>query len=197
MEEARSHSVELATLRGLTFVHPFDDADVIAGQATVALEMLDEVPDLDTLVVAVGGEGLIGGIAAAAKAIQPRVQVLGVQTKRFPSMFNALKNTSIAMGTSTIAEGIAVQSTGTLTQLLAKRFVDDILLVDEGDIEQAIVMLLEIEKTVTEGAGAAPLAAVLGNGPTFAGKKVGIVLSGGNIDPVYPSGEFILTDRMS
>ena len=99
LEEARSHSVELATLRGLTFVHPFDDADVIAGQATVALEMLDEVPDLDTLVVAVGGEGLIGGIAAAAKAIQPRVQVLGVQTKRFPSMFNALKNTSIAMGT--------------------------------------------------------------------------------------------------
>jgi threonine dehydratase len=123
-------------------------------------------------------------MAAAAKAIKPGIQVVGVQTLRFSSMFNAVKGSMNPMGTSTIAEGIAVQTPGLLTRALVERFVDDILLVDEGDIEQAIVMLLEIEKTLTEGAGAASLAAVLRHGSTFAGKKVGLVLSGGNIDPM-------------
>jgi threonine dehydratase len=184
LEEARSHALELARARGMTFIHPFDDVDVIAGQGTITLEMLRAVPDLDTLVVAIGGGGLIGGMAAAAKAIKPGIRVVGVQTARFPSMFNAVKGGMNAVGTSTIAEGIAVQTPGLLTRALVERYVDDIVLVDEGDIEQAIVMLLEIEKTLTEGAGAASLAALLRHGSTFAGKKVGLVLSGGNIDPM-------------
>lgn len=184
LEESRSHALELARARGMTFVHPFDDAEVIAGQGTVSLEMLRAVPDLDTLVVAIGGGGLIGGMAAAAKAIKPGIRVVGVQAARFPSMFNAVKGCVNSMGTSTIAEGIAVQTPGLLTRALVERFVDDIVLVDEGDIEQAIVMLLEIEKTLAEGAGAASLAAVLQHGSTFAGKRVGLVLSGGNIDPM-------------
>jgi threonine dehydratase len=184
LDEARAHAVELAHSRGMTFVHPYDDTDVIAGQGTVALEMLQAVPELDTLVVAIGGGGLIAGMAAAAKAINPGIRIIGVQTSRFPSMFNVLKGCSHPMGMSTIAEGIAVQTAGRITKTLAQRFVDDILLVDEGDVEQAIVMLLEIEKTLVEGAGAAPLAAILRNRVAFAGRKVGLVLSGGNIDPM-------------
>lgn len=184
LEEARCHALELARARGMTFVHPFDDPDVIAGQGTVAMEMLHAVPDLDTLVVAIGGGGLIGGMALLAKTVNPDIRVVGVQTERFPSMFNAVKGGARSSGTSTIAEGIAVQTPGLLTRALVERFVDDIVLVDEGDIEQAIVMLLEIEKTLAEGAGAASLAAVLRHGPTFAGRRVGLVLSGGNIDPM-------------
>ena len=155
LDEARSHALELAQAQGLTFVHPYDDAAVVAGQGTVGLEMLQAVPDLDTLLVAIGGGGLIAGIAVAAKALKPAIEVIGVQTLRFPNMFNAVKHQHLPQGTSTIAEGIAVGTPGKVPQAIIERLVDDILLVDEGDIEQAIVMLLEIEKTLVEGAGAA------------------------------------------
>ncbi|RYY82688.1 MAG: threonine ammonia-lyase [Comamonadaceae bacterium] len=184
LEEARSHALALADQQQLTFVHPYDDEAVIAGQGTVGLEMLAQVPDLDVLVVAVGGGGLIGGVAAAAKALKPGIQVIGVQTLRFPNMFNAVKHTTLPQGASTIAEGIAVGRPGHLTQPLIEQYVDDLLLVDEGDIEQAIVMLLEIEKTLVEGAGAAALAALLKEPARFAGRKVGLILGGGNIDPM-------------
>lgn len=184
LEEARSHAEELALRERLTFVHPYDDEAIIAGQGTVALEMLEAVPQLDTLVVAVGGGGLIGGIAVAAKALQPGIQVIGVQALRFPNMFNAVKHASLPQGASTIAEGIAVGTPGQITEPLVERYVDDLVLVDEGDIEQSILMLLEIEKTVVEGAGAAPLAAVLKEPARYAGRRVGLVLGGGNIDPM-------------
>ena len=184
LDEARSHAVELAQAQGLTFVHPYDDEAVVAGQGTVGLEMLQAVPDLDTLLVAVGGGGLIAGIAVAAKALKPEIEVIGVQTLRFPNMFNAVKHQHLPQGTSTIAEGIAVGTPGKVAQDIIEKLVDDILLVDEGDIEQAIVMLLEIEKTLVEGAGAAGLAAMLKTPERFRGKKVGLVLGGGNIDPL-------------
>jgi len=184
LEESRSHALELAQQRQLTFVHPYDDEAIIAGQGTVALEMLEAVPQLDTLVVAIGGGGLIGGIAVAAKALKPGIQVIGVQTVRFPNMYNAVKHQALPQGGSTIAEGIAVGRPGQITQALVERYVDDIVLVDEGDVEQAIVMLLDIEKTLVEGAGAAPLAALNKEPERFAGRKVGLVLGGGNIDPM-------------
>jgi threonine dehydratase len=184
LEEARGHAQELAQQRQLVFVHPYDDEAIIAGQGTVALEMLEAVPQLDTLVVAIGGGGLIGGIAAAAKALKPGIRVIGVQTLRFPNMYNAVKHASLPQGGSTIAEGIAVGRPGQFTQALVERYVDDIVLVDEGDVEQAIVMLLDIEKTLVEGAGAAPLAAMNKEPERFAGSKVGLVLGGGNIDPM-------------
>ncbi len=184
LEESRTHAQERAAQQRQVFVHPYDDEAIIAGQGTVALEMLEAVPQLDTLVVAVGGGGLIGGIAAAAKALKPGIRVIGVQALRFPNMYNAVKHASLPGGGSTIAEGIAVGQPGQFTQPLVERHVDDILLVDEGDIEQAIVMLLEIEKTLVEGAGAAPLAAVMNEPERFAGRTVGLVLGGGNIDPL-------------
>ena len=184
LAEARAHAYQLAQEQQLTFVHPYDDEAIAAGQGTLALEMLQAQPDLDVLVVAIGGGGLIAGIATAAKAIKPDIEVVGVQTQRFPSMVNALRNTDLPMGTSTIAEGIAVTQPGVITQEVVKRSVDDLLLVDEGDIEQAVLMLLEIEKTLVEGAGAAGLAALLRHPQPFKGKKVGLVLSGGNIDPM-------------
>jgi threonine dehydratase len=184
LDEARDHALALAAGQRLTFVHPYDDEAIIAGQGTVGIEMLEAVPQLDVLVVAVGGGGLIAGIAVAAKALKPGIEVIGVQTLRFPNMFNALKHASLPQGDSTIAEGIAVGTPGRFTQALVEKYVDDILLVDEGDIEQAIVMLLEIEKTLVEGAGAAPLAALLKDPARFRGRKVGLVLGGGNIDPL-------------
>ena len=184
LEESRSHARELAAQQGLVFVHPYDDEDIVAGQGTVALEMLREQPDLDTLVVAIGGGGLIAGMATAAKAIKPGIEIIGVQTERFPAMVNAIKGTHLPQGTSTIAEGIAVGTPGVITEAIVRQKVDDLLLVDEGDIEQAIVMLLEIEKTLVEGAGAAGLAALIKHPQRFAGKRVGLVLCGGNIDPM-------------
>ncbi|MGZ5196236.1 MAG: pyridoxal-phosphate dependent enzyme, partial [Ramlibacter sp.] len=161
LDEARSHAMQLAAEQKLTFVHPYDDEAIIAGQGTVGIEMLAAVPELDTLVVAVGGGGLIAGIAVAAKAIKPGIEVIGVQTLRFPNMFNAVKHQSLPQGASSIAEGIAVGTPGRITLEIIEKYVDDLVLVDEGDIEQAIVMLLEIEKTLVEGAGAAGLAALL------------------------------------
>lgn len=184
LEEARTHAYALAEQRSLTFVHPYDDEAVAAGQGTLALEMLQAVPDLDTLVIAVGGGGLISGVATAAKAINPAIEIVGVQTSRFPAMVNAIKGTHHPQGTSTIAEGIAVGTPGKITQEIIQRLVDDLVLVDEGDIEQAVLMLLEIEKTLVEGAGAAGLAALVRYPDRFKGKKVGLVLCGGNIDPL-------------
>ena len=184
LDEARNHALALAQAQGLTFVHPYDDVDIVTGQGTVALEMLHEVPELDTLIVAVGGGGLIAGMATAAKAIKPGIEIVGVQTTRFPGMFNAIKGTALPQGSNSIAEGIAVGTPGKIPTAIIKALVDDLVLVDEGDIEQAIVMLLEVEKTLVEGAGAAGLAALLKYPERFAGKRVGLVLCGGNIDPL-------------
>ena len=184
LDESRAHALTLAAAQGLVFVHPYDDAAIVAGQGTIALEMLQAVPELDTLVIAVGGGGLMAGMATAARAIKPGMEIVGVQTVRFPAMFNAIKGTQHPQGSSSIAEGIAVGTPGTLTRAIIATLADDMLLVDEGDIEQAIVMLLEIEKTLVEGAGAAGLAALLKYPERFKGKKVGLVLCGGNIDPL-------------
>ena len=184
LDAARAHALALGEQQHLTFVHPYDDEAIVAGQGTVGLEMLEAEPGLDMLVIAVGGGGLIAGIATAAKALQPGIEIVGVQTTRFPAMFNAIKGTQHVQGTSTIAEGIAVGTPGQVTRAIVADKVDDLVLVDEGDIEQAIVMLLEIEKTLVEGAGAAGLAALLKDPARYAGKKVGLVLCGGNIDPL-------------
>ena len=183
-DEARDHALALAQAEGLTFIHPFDDPLVIAGQGTLALEMLRVQPDLDMLVIAVGGGGLISGIATAAQALRPGLRIIGVQTANFPAMFNLFKGSQQAQGSSTIAEGIAVRQPGAITRRIIAQRVHDMVLVDEGDIEQAIVMLLEIEKTLVEGAGAAGLAALLKEPARYAGKKLGLVLCGGNIDPL-------------
>ena len=184
LDASRAHALLLAEREGLVFVHPYDDEAVIAGQGTVGLEMLHAVPDLEVLVIAVGGGGLIAGMATAAKALKPGIEVIGVQTSRFPGMVNAIKGTKHPQGSSTIADGIAVGTPGVFAQAIIAQRVDDLLLVDEGDIEQAMVMLLEIEKTLVEGAGAAGLAALLKYPARFAGLKVGLVLCGGNIDPL-------------
>ncbi len=183
-DEARVHALQLASEQGLSFIHPFDDPLVIAGQGTIGVEMLRARPDIEALVIAVGGGGLISGIATAVRALKPGVEIVGVQTSRFPAMVNAIKGTAYPQGAGTIAEGIAVGQPGELTQAIIRRCVDDMVLVEEGDIEQAIVMLLEIEKTLVEGAGAAGLAALLKDPQRFAGRKVGLVLCGGNIDPL-------------
>lgn len=184
LEEARAHAYELAEREGLTFVHPYDDPAIVAGQGTIGLEMLQEQPDLETLVIATGGGGLIGGISVAAQAIKPGIEVVGVQALRFPAMVNAVTGSHWPQGRNTIAEGIAVGTPGTLPLEIVRQHVADWLLVDEGEIEQAIVMLLEIEKTLVEGAGAVGLAALLHQPERFRGKKVGLVLCGGNIDPL-------------
>ena len=183
-DEAKTHAFHLADQRELTFVHPYDDEKVIAGQGTIALEMLEAQPQLDMLCIAIGGGGLISGMAIAAKALKPEIEILGVETSRFPSMLAAITGETPVFGASTIAEGIAVREPGKLTLDIVKKWVGDIVLVDEGDIEEAIVMLLEIEKTVVEGAGAASLAAMMQHRERFVGKHVGLVLCGGNIDPL-------------
>lgn len=184
LEAARQHAYALAEAQNLTFVHPFDDEGVAAGQGTLAMEMLADQHDLDVLIMGVGGGGLIAGVATAAKALKPEIHVVGVQTERFPSMVNAIEGKDLPIGTSTIAEGIAVATAGQITREIVREHVDELLLVDEGDIEQAVLMLLEIEKTLVEGAGTAGLAALIRHKNKFQGKKVGIVLSGGNIDPL-------------
>ena len=181
---AKAHAIQMGEKRGLTLVHPYDDEKVIAGQGTCGLEILEEHPGIDTLVVAIGGGGLISGISVAARAIKPGIEVVGVEVERFPSMYHAIKGTEPTFAASTIAEGIAVKDAGLITREIVRRNVAEILLVSEGDIEQAITMLLEIEKTVVEGAGAAPLAALVRHGERFRGRKVGLVLGGGNIDPM-------------
>ena len=181
-DEALAHGLHLAQERGLTLVHPYDDRDVIAGQGTLALEMLDAQPDLDAMVIAIGGGGLISGISVAAKAIRPDIQIYGVQTESFPAMYALFHERDAHCQSGSIAEGIAVKNPGQLTRALVRRNVQDIFLVSEAEIESALIMLFEIEKTVVEGAGAAGLAGVLRHRREFEGRKLGLVLSGGNID---------------
>ena len=183
-DEAREFALQVLRERGLTLVHPYDDEKIIAGQGTIALEMLAAQPDLEMLVVPIGGGGLISGIAIAAESLKPGIEIHGAQTVRFPSMYCALKGEQPEYGPSTIAEGIAAKTPGKLTLEVIRQRVRDIHLVDEGDIEEAMLLLLEIEKTVVEGAGAVGLATVLKHADRFAGRRVGLVLCGGNIDPL-------------
>ncbi|WP_067734621.1 threonine ammonia-lyase [Novosphingobium naphthalenivorans] len=181
-DEAYAHARKLETELGLTFVHPFDDPHVAAGQGTVALEMLEDVPDLDTLVLPIGGGGLASGMGTVARAINPDIKLVGVEAQLYPSMYNLLKGTNLPIGGDTLAEGIAVFSPGLFTSKVLRETLDDFLLVSEAKIESALALLLQIEKTLVEGAGACGLAAVMDNRDLFKGRKVGIVLSGGNID---------------
>ena len=182
LEESAAHARAFGERNGLTFIHPYDDPLIIAGQGTIAREMLGTAPDLETLVVPIGGGGLISGIAMAAKAIKPGIDVVGVQAELYPSMYNRVRGTELPMRGDTLAEGIAVKAPGVLTDALIRKFVDDIVLVSEREIERAVALLIEIEKTVAEGAGAASLAAVLADPQRFRGRKVGLVITGGNID---------------
>ena len=181
-DEAYAHARELEQERGLTFVHPFDDPLVAAGQGTVALEMLAEKDDFDCLVVPIGGGGLMSGMATVAKALKPEIEMVGVQAELFPSMYSAVTGDERPCGGDTLAEGIAVKAPGQFTRQIIAELVDEVLLVKEPKLEHSVSLLLQIEKTVVEGAGAAGLAAVLSNPERFAGKTIGLVLCGGNID---------------
>jgi threonine dehydratase len=182
LEDAAQFARKRCEAGGMTFIHPYDDPLIMAGQGTVALEMLASVPDLDALVVPIGGGGLISGIAIAAKSLKPGLKIIGVQAQLYPSMYNAIRNEHLPMRGDTLAEGIAVKAPGQITTRIVRELVDDILLVTEDQIERAVSMLISIEKTVVEGAGAVGLAAVLAATQRFAGQKVGLVLTGGNID---------------
>ena len=183
LAEAKSEADRLATERNLVWVHPYDDVHVIHGQGTIALEMLEAQPDLDTLVIPVGGGGLISGMAVAAKAIKPDIEIIGVETVLYPGMWGALHGKEVRCEGATIAEGIAVRDIGLLTQEVVKQTVDEIVLAKESTIEQAINSYLTLLRTIAEGAGAAGLAGMLTDPERFAGKRVGLVLCGGNIDP--------------
>jgi threonine dehydratase len=174
---------ELTVRRGLAFIHPYDDPAVIAGQGTIGLELLEAVPQMDCVVVPVGGGGLIAGIATAIKAHAPHVQIFGVQTMGYPSMVAALRGEELTIHGDTIAEGIAVKAAGRITTEIVRALVEDILIVDETTLEHAVALLLNVEKTVAEGAGAAALAAVLKEPARFENRNVVVLLSGGNMDP--------------
>ncbi len=181
-EDAYAHARTLEQERGLTFVHPFDEADIIAGQGTLALEMLEDAPEIDTFIVPIGGGGLISGVSTAARALRPEMLIVGVQAALYPSMYDHVKGTHLPCDGDTLAEGIAVKEPGLLTRRFVDANVDDIVLVDERALEQAVSLLLQIEKTVVEGAGAAGLAALLSHPQMFKGRKIGLILCGGNID---------------
>ncbi|WP_397605867.1 threonine ammonia-lyase [Sphingorhabdus sp.] len=181
-DDAYKHARQLEVEQGLTFVHPFDDPNVAAGQGTVALEMLESIPSLDMLVVPIGGGGLLSGMGTAARALKPDIGLIGVQAELYPSMYALLNNLQMPCEGDTLAEGIAVKIPGTFTSEVIRELVDEIVLVNEAELETAVSLLLQIEKTVAEGAGAAGLAAVMAYPEKFAGKNVGVVLCGGNID---------------
>jgi threonine dehydratase len=183
LAEAKAEADRLADENNFVWVHPYDDVHVIHGQGTIALEMLAEHPDLDILVVPIGGGGLIAGIATAAKALKPSIEVIGVETTLYPGMWGAFYGKEVRCEGATIAEGIAVRDIGKLTTEVVKKTVDDVLLVSESSIEQAINAYLTLQRTIAEGAGAAGLAGLLSDPDRFAGKRVGLVLCGGNIDP--------------
>jgi threonine dehydratase len=181
-DDAYKYARALEQERGLTFVHPFDDPDVAAGQGTVALEMMEAIPQLDMLVVPIGGGGLISGMATAARGLKPDIGIIGVQAELYPSMYAHINGKQMACEGDTLAEGIAVKVPGVLTASVVAKLVDEIVLVSEAQLETAVSLLLQIEKTVAEGAGAAGLAAIMAHKEKFAGKNVGVVLCGGNID---------------
>jgi threonine dehydratase len=181
-DEAYTHARRLEAERGLTFVHPFDDPQVIAGQGTVALELLADAPEIDTLLVPVGGGGLMSGMGIATRALRPDIEIVGVQAELYPSMYCRITGQDLPSSGDTIAEGIAVKAPGAVTSEIIAEVVDEILLVPEREMETAVSLLLQIEKTVAEGAGAAGLAALLSHPERLRGRKVGMVLTGGNID---------------
>ena len=181
-DDAYSRALEIAAAEQLTMVHAFDDHQIMAGQGTVALEMLEDAPQIDCLVVPIGGGGLISGMGTAAKAVKPGIDLVGVQAELYPSMYCKVNGKKMPSAGDTIAEGIAVKSPGASTAEVVDRLVDEILLVREREMETAVSLFLQIEKTVVEGAGAAGLAALLRYRERFAGRKVGLVISGGNID---------------
>ena len=181
-DAAYAHARELEADRGLTFVHPFDDLDIVAGQGTIGLEMLADAPDIDTFAIPIGGGGLISGVGTVAKALNPAIDIVGVQAELFPSMYALRNGLDLPTEGETLAEGIAVKVPGHLTRQIVERVADDIVLVSERDLEKAVSLLLQIEKTVVEGAGSAGLAALLAHPDRFKGKTVGVILCGGNID---------------
>jgi threonine dehydratase len=181
--ESQSRCEQIQSERGLTLVHPYDDPRIIAGQGTIALEMLEDAPDLDVLVIPIGGGGLISGNAVAAKGRRPNIEVVGAEAALYPSVWNALHGESRKIGGPTLAEGIAVKNVGTLTLPIIRELVSEIILVDEADLERAVNAYLTLQKTMAEGAGAAGLAAMLAKPDHFRGRKVGLILCGGNIDP--------------
>ena len=181
-DDAYAHAMLLKDERGLTFVHPFNDLEVMAGQGTIALEMLEDVPDLEILPVPIGGGGLISGVATAAKAINPDIRIIGCEPAMYPSFTNKMRGLNGQSGGQTIAEGIAVKQVGDITYSVARPLVEDVLLLEEPFIERAVALYCNVEKTVAEGAGAASLAALLAYPERFRGKKCGLILCGGNID---------------
>jgi len=182
LSEAAAHAEELSRKNGLTFVHPYDDEKVIAGQGTLALEILADAPDLDCLVIPIGGGGMASGIAVAAKALKPGIEIVGVQARLYPAMTEVLRNQPPTSGGDTLAEGIAVKSPGVITRAIIGEHVSEILLVEESAIERAVQRLAETQKIVAEGAGAAGVAAILGDPSRFRGRRVGTIICGGNID---------------
>jgi threonine dehydratase len=181
--DAQSRCEEIQAERGLTLVHPYDDLRIMAGQGTIALEMLEEVPDLDMLVIPIGGGGLIAGNAIAAKAAKPSIEVVGTEAALYPSVWNALKGKTLPIGGPTLAEGIAVKNVGKLTLPIIRELVSDVILANEAQLERAVNAYLTLQKTMAEGAGAAGLAAMLAEPARFRGKRVGLILCGGSIDP--------------
>jgi len=181
-DDAYAYARQLEREKGYVFVHPFDDPQIIAGAGTLGIEMLEDAPDLDTIVVPIGGGGLMSGISIAARSIKPNIELIGVEAELYPSMKCAVDGCSLPLGGDTLAEGIAVKEPGKLTSQILKEMVDDIQLVPEREIERAVAMLVGIEKTVVEGAGASGLAALLAEPERYAGKKVATILCGGNID---------------
>ena len=181
--DAQARCERMQAERALTLVHPYDDACIIAGQGTIVLEMLEEVADLDCIVVPVGGGGLIAGNAIAARALSPKIEIVGAEAALYPSFWNALHNEARPLGGATLAEGIAIKNVGKLTLPVIRELVAEIILVDEAQLERAVNAYLTLQKTMAEGAGAAGLAAMLGQPERFRGKKIGLILSGGNIDP--------------
>ena len=181
-DDAYARARELALEQGFVFVHPFDDPQIIAGAGTTALEMLETAPDLDSIVVPIGGGGLMSGISIAARAIKPDIELIGVEAELYPSMKCAIEGCHLPLGGDTLAEGIAVKQPGALTSQILKDYVNDVALVSERDLERSVAMLVGIEKTVVEGAGAAGLAAMIADPARFKGKKVATILCGGNID---------------
>jgi threonine dehydratase len=182
VDDAFAKARELALEKGYVFIHAFDDPQIIAGAGTVGLEMLEEAPDLDTIVVPIGGGGLMSGISIAARAIKPDIELIGVEAELYPSMKCAIQGCNMQLGGDTLAEGIAVKQPGELTSRILRELANDVVLVPERDLERAVAMLVGIEKTVVEGAGAAGLAAILSDPSRYKGKKVATLLCGGNID---------------